>query len=482
MMEGWKEVKFGDVVQFPPKVRLKKGKSYPFIPMENLDSGIKYVKPLMEKEITGGGAKFEEGDTLFSRITPCLQNGKIAQAKDLGNKPGFGSTEYFVFRGKDDVTNTDFVYYLSKSQWFKGNAENSMVGSSGRQRADAGFVRNLKIHLPPLPTQRKIASILSAYDDLIENNLKRIQLLEEQAQLTYEEWFVRFKFPGHEEVEFVDGLPEGWEEKELNEIASVNAKSINKSFSGDIFYIDIKSVSPNNIDFKTKYNIKDAPGRAKRIVKHGDIIWSCVRPNRKSHAIIWEPKKNWIASTGFCVISPNEVPTSYLYQFLTTETFVGYLTNLAGGAAYPAVKAEHFKKAKVIIPTKELVLKYDSYFSKSINIIWSLKEQNQLLKEARDILLPRLMSGMIDVETLLGETAQKSTAPNQSKVRKLNPDTTIEKRKAIAAYIILESEVEEQFGKVKFEKLLHLSEFHAVCGNYERNYKKFAAGPLDTKF
>ena len=75
-----------------------------------------------------GGAKFEEGDTLFARITPCLQNGKIAQAKGLEGKPGFGSTEYFVFRGMENVSDTDFVYYLSKSQWFKGNAENSMVG------------------------------------------------------------------------------------------------------------------------------------------------------------------------------------------------------------------------------------------------------------------------------------------------------------------------------------------------------------------
>ena len=399
MNEKWKEYTFGEVVHFPPNVKVKKGESYPFIPMENITSGYKYVKPLFEKQITGGGAKFEEGDTLFARITPCLENDKIAQAKDLNGKPGFGSTEYFIFRGKEGISNSDFVYYFSKTKWFTQNAINSMVGASGRQRADAGFVKNLKVNFPTLLTQQKIGSILSAYDDLIENNTKRIKLLEEQAQLLYEEWFVRMKFPDYENV-LIDeesGLPEGWTHTNLEKVAEINAKSIPSSFDEDIKYIDISSVSTKCIDYTTEYSVEEAPSRAKRIVTHGDIIWSCVRPNRKSYAVIWKPEENTIASTGFSVISPTEVPTSFLYQVLGTEQFVGYLNNRATGAAYPAVKSIDFKEYDISLPPKSLITKFDEHTKSHIDMIWNLKQQNEKLKEARDILLPRLMMGIIEV-------------------------------------------------------------------------------------
>lgn len=399
MSKNWKTYTFGEVVQFPPNVKLKKGESYPFIPMENITSGYKYVKPLCEKEITGGGAKFEEGDTLFARITPCLENNKIAQAKDLNGKPGFGSTEYFIFRGKEGVSDSDFVYYFSKTKWFTQNAINSMVGASGRQRADAGFVKNLKVIFPPLLTQQKIAGILSAYDGLIENNIKRIELLEEQAQLLYEEWFVRMRFPDYENtlIDEETGLPEGWAYTNLAKIAEINAKSISSSFDGNIKYIDISSVSTKSIDHTTEYPIKEAPGRAKRIVNHGDIIWSCVRPNRKSYAVIWNPEENTIASTGFSVITPTEVPTSFLYQVLGTEQFVGYLNNRATGAAYPAVKSIDFKEYDISLPPKSLINKFDEHAKSYIDMIGNFKQQNERLKEARDILLPRLMMGVIEV-------------------------------------------------------------------------------------
>ena len=320
MREGWKEYKFSEMADFPPKIKMEKGKEYPFVLMDEIDAGFKYVRASFAKNYNGSGAKFENGDTLFARITPSLENGKIAQIKDI-DKPAFGSTEFFVFRGKENISDNDFIYYLSKTEWFRQNAVNSMVGASGRQRADAKFVGKTKLSIPPLPTQHRIAAILSAYDDLIENNLKRIKLLEEMVQITYEEWFVRMKFPGHETAVFdkETGLPEGWKKVKLGEVAELNSQSLKNNFKGEIQYIDIANVSPNRIDAKTSYKFSQAPGRAKRILRHGDIIWSCVRPNRKSHAVIWKPGNNDIASTGFCVISPVKLPTSYLYQFLTTH-------------------------------------------------------------------------------------------------------------------------------------------------------------------
>ncbi len=120
---------------------------------------------------------------------------KIPQIKDISN-PAFGSTEFFVFRGKKDVSDSDFIYYLSKTDWFRQNAINSFVGASGRQRADTKFVGKTKLLVPPLKTQRKIAKTLSSYDDLIETNLQRIKLLEELVQYTYEDWFAYRKIDG----------------------------------------------------------------------------------------------------------------------------------------------------------------------------------------------------------------------------------------------------------------------------------------------
>ncbi|PQJ81483.1 hypothetical protein BTO16_02345 [Polaribacter glomeratus] len=395
-MEGWIEVRFGDVVQFPPKIKMKKDESYPFIPMENLDSGIKYVKPIIEKGLKGSGSKFEEGDTLFARITPCLQNGKIAQAKELNGKSGFGSTEYFVFRGKKDITDTDFVYYLSKTHWFQQNAINSMVGSSGRQRADAGFVKSIKINLPPLKTQRKIASILSGYDDLIENNLKRIKLLEEQAQQTYEEWFVRFKFHGYENVEIdaVSGLPVGWEKVKLVECANLvmgqspKSEFYNNEEKGLPFHQGVKDYGlrfPTNSSWSTQGN---------RIAEEDSILFSVRAPVGRLNVAI----EKLIIGRGLASINHKKHWNSFLLYQLQN---IFYEDNLMGGGAiYNSVTKKDVERIEILHATEEINIQFNHLTSNIDKQIKNLTKQNQHLKEARDILLPRLMSGLVDVESL----------------------------------------------------------------------------------
>ncbi|MGB5988739.1 MAG: restriction endonuclease subunit S [Marinifilaceae bacterium] len=304
---------------------------------------------------------------------------------------------------KSDEYNIDFIYWLLRTDVYQKYIAGSSSGATVKHTSPKK-IYSAKLKVPKSKeTQKKIAKILSNYDDLIENNLKRIKLLEEKAQQTYEEWFVRMKFPNHENtpVDKATGLPLGWEIKRLAEIADINSSSIKKGFEDDIKYIDIACVSRDRIDNKIDYKYKDAPGRAKRIVTHSDIIWSCVRPNRRSHAVIWNPEENLIASTGFCVISPKQLPTSYLYQFITTDTFVAYLTSRAGGAAYPAVKAIDFLESEILVPSVDIVSEFDNVFKNTLEVSWNLQEQNNKLKEARDILLPRLMTGMIDVNKIL---------------------------------------------------------------------------------
>jgi len=399
MMEGWKEYRLGEVASYwNEKINHSELNSQNYISTDNMLPNKAGITLSEYVPVKGKYTIFNKSDILVSNIRPYFK--KIWFA----GFDGGCSNDVIVFRPNEELIYPNYLYYvLSKDDFF----DFMMAGSNGTKmpRGNKKSIPTYRINLPPLPTQRKMAKILSAYDDLIENNLKRIKLLEEMAQITYEEWFVRMKFPGHEDAVFDEetGLPEGWKKVKLGEVAKLNNQSLKSDFTSDILYIDIAGVSPNRIDSKTKYEFSKAPGRARRIVKHGDIIWSCVRPNRKSHAVIWHPEKNLIASTGFCVISPKKLPTSYLYQFLTTDLYVGYLTNVAGGAAYPAVKPVHFEESEIISPSAELVSKYDNIYGNSLDISWNLQNQNQHLKEARDILLPRLMTGMIDVEELEAE-------------------------------------------------------------------------------
>jgi type I restriction enzyme S subunit len=133
------------------------------------------------------------------------------------------------------------------------------------------------------------------------------------------------------------------------------------------------------------------------VVKHGDIIWSCVRPNRRSHAVIWNPPENLIVSTGFAVITPVAAMTSFIYYATTTDAFVGYLENHARGAAYPAVVAADFERALILVPSKQLLKSFDEIVEPMLSQIHNLHLQNQKLRAARDLLLPRLMSGDIAV-------------------------------------------------------------------------------------
>lgn len=288
--------------------------------------------------------------------------------------------------------NPRFVYYFLKTL----NLSRYDVGNSN-PTLNRNHIHALEIQIPSLNIQNLIVETLSNYDNLIENNRRRIQLLEQSARLLYKEWFVHLRFPGHEHVAIVDGVPEGWEKTRLQDVALINNASLKNNSQGKIQYIDITSVTTGSINETTIYDFKDAPSRARRVVKHGDIIWSCVRPNRQSHAIIWNPPQNLIVSTGFAVITPESLPTSFLYQAITTPEFVGYLSNNARGAAYPAVTASDFEQAELLIPPMQLLDTFDNAIAPTISQIQTLKQASEKLRKARDLFLPRLMNGDIAV-------------------------------------------------------------------------------------
>lgn len=295
------------------------------------------------------------------------------------------------FKADPHQADARFVKYLFDAT-IKSRAQQFSQGATQDNLSQEKLL-SLEFEVPKVDEQTRIADILSAYDDLIENNRRRMALLEESARLLYREWFVRLRFPGHEHCRVVDGVPEGWERKTLGDVAHINQKSFGSTYDGEIDYIDIASVTPGAINETTPYRFRDAPSRARRVVSHGDIIWSCVRPNRRSHAVIWQPPENLVASTGFAVITPVLLPTSFLYQAVTTELFVGYLENHAKGAVYPAVVAGDFEREGVLVPTPALVNTFNEFAEPLLSQVHNLRMQNQKLSAARDLLLPRLMSG-----------------------------------------------------------------------------------------
>lgn len=257
---------------------------------------------------------------------------------------------------------------------------------------------SVTIQLPDRDAQLRTVAILSAYDDLIENNRRRIALLEEAARLLYREWFVHLRFPGHELAKVMDGLPKGWERRTIGDIAETNESSYRKKdLPDEICYIDISSVAQGRVLEKKRVLASDAPGRARRRIKDGDTIWSNVRPNLRSYALMLEPDEFDVVSTGFTVLTAITVPFTWLYMFVTTDNFVGHLMNYATGVGYPAVRPDDFECASLRLPPETLLNHFHEITEPNFRMICKLNQQNQKLAQARDLLLPRLMNGEIAV-------------------------------------------------------------------------------------
>lgn len=346
----------------------------------------------------------EDGENLNSRKLPLAL---FAQGQFWVNNHAH------VLRAKPDVA--DDVFLLA---WLNQADIKPYVTGAAQPKLSQANLRLIEIPLPPLPTQRRIAGVISAYDDLIEDNTRRIQVLERMAQAIYREWFVNFRFPdfakassgrpGHANVKRVASplgpIPQGWSVRRLDEVASVNTATIRRGHEPEnILYLDISSVGTGRIEKIEPMAFADAPGRARRIVRCGDTIWSCVRPNRKSFSLILDPPADLIVSTGFAVLTPATVPFSFLYQAVTTDEFVGYLTNHATGAAYPAVTAKDFEAAPILVPDEPALRRFHEHCEPTLLLKENLLRKNTTLRRTRDLLLPRLISGALDVSKLESE-------------------------------------------------------------------------------
>lgn len=398
MIEGWSKYKFKEIVDFQPRVKLNKGESYHFIPMEDIEAKCTYVFPKQKKMFEGRSCtKFEDQDIIFSRITPCLQNGKISQAILGENQVGFGSTEYFIFRAKKELMDQKFLFYFVTSVSFTGSAINSMVGASGRQRADKGYINNLDVIIPPLENQKRIGEILSTYDNLIENNTKRIAILEQMAEQIYKEWFVRMRFPGYEKTKFVKGVPEKWEVKTIGETVNVlmgqspKSEFYNQNKEGLPFHQGVGSYGDVYPNHDTYCSVKG------RIANEGDILFSVRAPVGRLNIA----DRKLIIGRGLSAMCHKKGYNSFLFHFLryqfSREDIIG------NGAIFNSVGKDELKGFKYFEPTEDLIIEFQNKVVPIDESIKNLYKQNEELRKTRDLLLPRLISGKLSVE----QAAQK---------------------------------------------------------------------------
>ena len=406
-MSEWKEVEIGSICKIIG--------GYAFKSKDFIQEGIPVIKI---KNLKGKNVSVEDTDFVdpkflhinqkfiisYNDILVALTGSHITlPASAVGRVVKSRITDTLLMNqrvGKFQVNNKlcdhDYMYYVASSDAFFDQVGLRSRGAANQANISGGDIEGIKIQLPPLPAQKKIAKILSNYDDLIENNLKRIKLLEESARLTYEEWFLRFRIDGDKlGVDSETGLPFGWRYIKLKECCDLTMGQSPKSE----FYNELEEGLPfhqgvTNYGFRFPTNSTWSTAGT-RVARKGDILFSVRAPVGRLNIAI----ENIILGRGLSGIRHKEDLNSFLFYQLQNIFFEDNL--MGGGVIFDSVTKRDVESISIRY-SDEFSKNFDDLVQPMDSEIENLTNQNQLLKEARDILLPRLMTGMIDVEKMDG--------------------------------------------------------------------------------
>ena len=381
MKEGWKKVRLGEVAEF------------------------KYGKGLPERNrIVGEFPVYGSGGMVGYHNEYLVEGPGII----VGRKGTIGS----VFFEKRSFYPIDTVFYIEEikqgtdKKFLYYMLLNLKLNKLNSDAAVPGLNRNIayqqQVVFPPLSTQNKISSILSAYDDLIENNNRRIKILEEMAQSIYREWFINFRFPEHEKVKMVDSelgkIPEGWEVRRLSDVCNIimgqspKSEFYNTTGEGLPFHQGVKDFGkrfPNHLTYCTIEN---------RIAERGDILISVRAPVGRINIA----NTRLIIGRGLSAIRHRDNLQSFLY-YQMKNIFLEENT-MGSGSIFNAIIKEDLYKLKFLLPDKELDKNFDTLISPIDREIENLSQKNTNLRYTRDLLLPKLISGEIDVKKLSIDT------------------------------------------------------------------------------
>lgn len=413
LTKDWKKVKLGDVAEFTNGGAWNSNEYTDFgisvVQVTNIsnntivldqckfllpESLMKYKKHLLfegDLVISTVGSHPTQPNSVVGRVAiiPKFVQGSLLNQNAVKLSP------------KSKKLDKKYLGHLGKSPFFRNYIIAHARGSANQVRMSIGLLKEMDIHLPPLIIQKKIASILSNYDDLIENNTRRIEILEEMAKLVYDEWFVKFRFPGHETVKMVSSefgeIPEGWEVKYLHEVAEVK---YGFPFKSKLFTQEIKENFPviriRDIlnGFTTTYTSEDTC--EDYFVTNGDIL---VGMDGDFHISKWSGGKAYL-NQRVVRFRPKMKNFPWYYLFFALKPKIKYFDDTITGTTVAHLSARDINSIKLVSPSEDILSKIYSILE-PINILeLDLKIKNQNLRKTRDLLLPKLISGEIDVSDL----------------------------------------------------------------------------------
>jgi type I restriction enzyme S subunit len=377
-------------------------------------SGLVYIEDFHAEELSN--VVVESGDVLLNITGDSVARSCLAPEQYL---PARVNQHVAIIRPDIDRLDPYFLRYVMVSPQQQELMLGLAASGATRNALTKSMIEDFRITLPPLEVQRLVGRTLKALEDKIAVLQSTNELLEAIARAIFKSWFVDFEpvrakaegrepdgmdsdtaalFPSEFQDSPLGEIPNGWSVRTVGDVSISNRHSIGRNYTNtEIEYVDISAVEPGKVSSTTVYALSDAPSRAKRLVNDGDVIWSCVRPNRRSYALILEPSERLVVSTGFVTLTATEVPFSFLYCSVTTNEFVEYLTMRADGAAYPAVRPDTFESAKLVIPSPDIAVIFNEITEPLLRKCEANRRLANTLSDLRDTLLPRLISGKLRV-------------------------------------------------------------------------------------
>ncbi|MCF6464754.1 restriction endonuclease subunit S [Clostridium sp. Cult2] len=385
-MSRWREVRFGSFVF------LKRGYDLPLSQAEDGEFPV-----VASTDLRGTHTEYKvEGP-----VITLGRSGSIGHVQLINENAWPLNTTLYVKDNKGN--NIYFIYYFLKTIDFE-----RFNSGAGVPTLNRNHLNSLKIKIPDLETQEKIADVLSTYDELIENNNRRIEILEKMAEEIYKEWFVRMRFPGHENTKFEKGIPEGWEVRKVGEIidklesgkrpkniceeekmvvslGAGDVKSLGEYSNSDEYLIPysfFKGLNRGVVESKDIAVYKDGAYTGKVTMFRDDFPYKEIAVNE--HA--------------FLVRCKDEKLQNYLLFTLKQKSYYELIQALSMTSAQPGINQSKFKNIKIEIPNKELINKFHDITELHLRKIFNLAKQNKNLIKQQDLLLPRLMNGTIEVK------------------------------------------------------------------------------------
>lgn len=408
MKYNWSIKKLSDIAYINPKESIPKGTIAKKIPMDKLQPFCRDI-PEYILEKFNGGSKFRNEDTIMARITPCLENGKTAKVNILeNNEIGFGSTEYIVFRAIDGISDSNYLYYLICSPFVRNPAIKSMVGSSGRQRVQTDVIKNLQLEIPPLDEQKKIGNLLKCIDDKIELNTKINNNILEQIKTICASYLNDFSH-------FGGTMPSDWVDTPLSNIADFIS---GYSYKGnELVKSPIAMATIKNFDRKGGFKLDGykeiLPSNKLKPAQHADLFDILIaHTDLTQNAEVIGNAEMIMSKSGYSDIvfsmdlvkvlpKPNKLSKFLLIAILQDKKFKAHCLGYINGTTVLHLSKKALPEYSLFLPANMKILKpLDETVTVMYKQISQHIEENQRLTFLRDTLLPKLMSGELNISNI----------------------------------------------------------------------------------